>query len=643
MTRPACRVYLGFGSTWLTEPGSIVWTEVTGRVMDRRQPISTMRGSTSWHGEPDTGDLSLTLRNSDRHLDPLYTAGPHYGDLVPGVPIKVEGTPEGMATAAVWWGTVKSWPQGYDRGNRISTVPVRAFDRFDKLARAKIPRSVLEVEMLADDPLALYMLDETSGTTMIDRSGNGRHGTYDRGTTDLSEVVEFPGGGRVRGIRFDGEHRAFATHRLDNYTHATGGPSTLEEYEVALVAQPDVATAATSGAEVFATGNGASEQGRVDARIGEAGAIFRWRHQGDTPGAHTDRTSTVTADLTDPSHYLYYLVYTPSTADKVFVDGVDSVSATAPAPDGNAQNGTYVGGWKDRHYRGWVAAIGFYNKNSTDFPQARATDHYNAANAPLEGQTTGERITWILDELGWPVNLRDLETGDTILGAATFEPGDNALEYLRRVAATEDSLLYITADGKVRFLNRYWRYTATEATTPQVTFTDNGSGIPVSHLELEPADDELIVNVAQFTRRGGTEQVAVNTASRERYGEAGKRRTDLLHGNDLEVMALAEWTVATQGTPTPRVPQVTVNLHKLSPERQAQLLALDLGHRVRCVRTPQGVGTPFSIDLIVDGIQNKVAATEWVMELYLSPAHADTAPVFTLGTSTLGGTSILGY
>lgn len=37
--------------------------------------------------------------------------------------------------------------------------------------------------VLADSPLAVWMMDETSGTTMTDASGNGRHGTYVGGVT----------------------------------------------------------------------------------------------------------------------------------------------------------------------------------------------------------------------------------------------------------------------------------------------------------------------------------------------------------------------------------------------------------------------------------------------------------------------------
>lgn len=613
MTRPACRVYLGFGSTWLTEPGSIVWTEVTNRVMDRRQPISTMRGSTAYHGEPDTGDLSLTLRNSDRHLDPLHTGGPHFGSLVPGVPVKVEGTPLGQSTVGVWWGTVKSWPQRYDRGNRIATVPVRAFDGFDKLARARIPRSPLEVEILADSPVAYWRLDEQTGDVMVDSSGNKHDGTYDPGTTALSALFPF-GDVQHQGIRFDGDHTGWVSE------------STIVQQSAPFVIELLYAATQTStepGTLMFRQGTGRSPGGPYIYSTTDLGLYALTDSVADTTLYEYDMPGFVAPGTV--ARWASYRVLGVGNAllyvDGSVVDSVEGSSGGFTANDSKTQIGGDDGDISSAGFQGFICNVAVF---AADIGASRIAAHYNAAHAPLDNQTTDARITWVLDQLGWPVGLRHLEVGKTTLGPATFKPGDGALDYLRLCAATEDGLLFVTTTGKIRFLDRYWRYTNTQATVPQITFTDNGSGISVSNLELEPADDELLVNVARFTRRGGTEQVAENTASRALYGEAGKRRTDLLHRTDVETRSQAEWTVATQGTPTPRIPSVTVNLHKLPPARQAQLLALDIGHRVRCTRTPQAVGAAFSIDLVVDGIKNSVTAAEWVMELFLSPAPDQT-------------------
>jgi len=56
--------------------------------------------------------------------------------------------------------------------------------------------------LLADSPLGIWMMDEASGTTMVDSSGNGRNGTYAGATVNvagptskLSKAVQFSGSG----------------------------------------------------------------------------------------------------------------------------------------------------------------------------------------------------------------------------------------------------------------------------------------------------------------------------------------------------------------------------------------------------------------------------------------------------------------
>ena len=102
-------------------------------------------------------------------------------------------------------------------------------------------------------------------------------------------------------------------------------------------------------------------------------------------------------------------------------------------------------------------------------------------------------------------------------------------------------------------------------------------------------------------------------------------------------------TVATQGTPLPRVPKIRVPLHRYSAADQATILGLELGYRVTVTRTPQAVGSAITTAFLIDGIGHEVTETEWWWEAYVSPVPSATASVFVLGTSTLGGTHVLGY
>jgi hypothetical protein len=109
------------------------------------------------------------------------------------------------------------------------------------------------------------------------------------------------------------------------------------------------------------------------------------------------------------------------------------------------------------------------------------------------------------------------------------------------------------------------------------------------------------------------------------------------------VRTLAQWTVATQSTPLPRVPKIRVPLHAYSAADQASVLALELGYRVTCNRTPQAVGSAISLDFLIDGIRNETNGSEWWWEAYVSPVPTATVGLFILGTSQLSSTDVMGY
>lgn len=654
MIAPRLILEVGYGATWQTEPESIQWVDETARVNDRRQVVEIVRGASSARGVVDTGELKLTLNNQDRRFDPLYTDGPLYGLLVPGVPIRVLAQVAGVllpiyddedpiyeddapvvaeweTAVPVWSGTVASWPQRYDRGNTWATVPLQCFDRFDKLARAKIPRSVLEREILADGPVGYWPLDETSGRTMVDRSGHQRDGEYIYGTTALAGSVETPAGATVRGLELDGEHRGVV---VDSGARPDSPPMTVE----ALVL-PEFADANANN--VYRLGNGNTDKGLVVAATDTGVAVRSYFPPG--------RLLLVT-DFEAPTLRHLAVRLTP-TVLAAYADGVQIGFTTAAVgvPDIVAEAVTAIGGSggllrgsmarQTNQYTGFLGHVAVYDR---DIGTARLRAHAQAALAPLEGQRTDERIDWILDEIGWPAGLRRLEPGRTLLGAATFQPGDGALQYLRLLEATEDGRLFIAADGSLVFHDRYWPWLAPEATISQVTFTDQPGGACYADFQLD-LDDDLIVNVARFTRRGGVEQVATDPASIAVHGEAEEQRSDLLVATDAQARSLAEWTVATRSVPQPRVPSIRIALHTYAGPDQEAVLALDLGHRVTVERTPQGVGDPISLDFLVEGIRHEVAHRQWWVDLYVSPAPQATAALFTLSESELSGPDILAH
>lgn len=648
MTAPTLRVEVGYGSTWQTEPGLIVWVDETANVLQRDR-VTCQRGSTSARGDVVAGTASLALINNGRRFDPTYTAGPLYGLLKPGTPVRVMGTPVGTSgyvdiytdiyagTATevpIWRGTIPSWPQRYDISDNHSWVPITAYDGVDKLSRARIPRSVLEVELLADGPVGFWALNETAGETMSDSSGNRRNGVYAPGT--LGGSADRSG---LRGITFDGDRRGV----IDDASSAiTDGPCTLE----AIVCPTEHPDGVGSG-YLYVAGRGLT----VDV---SALRVDYTADSWEAVGSVFDGTADNRAFSTDQpfNGELKHLAYRrPSSgASRLYVDGADATDTNATVTVTTTVGpGASIGMFKyttgvELGLHGFAAAIAVFD---SDIGAGRVAAHAAAALAPLSGQTADERVNWILTQLDWPDGLRNFETGQTLLGAASFKPGDIAWDYMCLLRASEDGRLFVDPEGRLTFRDRYFPYLDTTATVSQFTFTDREAGAAgtagYSEFEMD-LDDELLVNVARFTRRDGVEQVATNEASVATYGEAELQLTDLLQNTDPEVMSLAQWAVATKSTPLPRVPAIRVPLHRYTSTAQQQgVFALDIGHRVTIERRPQGVGAAVSLAFLVEGVKHTVGNGEWWVDLYVSPVPQSTVDLFILDSSLLDGTRILAY
>lgn len=80
----------------------------------------------------DAGTCSVTLNNHTRRFDPMYTAGPYFGAIVPGVSITV--TAGGVT---IFTGRVDDWNFEYDAESKRSTAQAVCSDALAVLGRAK--------------------------------------------------------------------------------------------------------------------------------------------------------------------------------------------------------------------------------------------------------------------------------------------------------------------------------------------------------------------------------------------------------------------------------------------------------------------------------------------------------------------------
>ena len=174
----------------------------------------------------------------------------------------------------------------------------------------------------------------------------------------------------------------------------------------------------------------------------------------------------------------------------------------------------------------------------------------------VAGETTGTRIGRILDAIGWPSGMRDLDTGNTTVQA---DPGTTrtALNALQTVATTEYGSLYMNASGQVVFQERDFT-TSSVVGTPTV-FADDGTGIAYTQLQWI-LNDAQIFNEANITATGLAKQTASDATSISTYFKHSYNVSDLLMQTTTEAMDYAKAYVASRKDTSIRADSITLDL-----------------------------------------------------------------------------------
>jgi hypothetical protein len=196
--------------------------------------------------------------------------------------------------------------------------------------------------------------------------------------------------------------------------------------------------------------------------------------------------------------------------------------------------------------------------------------------AAFSGDTEGERITRVLDDpqVRFPAS-RSIATGLSTMGPTTYD--DTTLSYLQKVAANANGWLYVAADGTLTYANR--RVTFTGGTG--VAFSDDPTdvlslaAIPYSD-PVRAGSADLLYNRVVTSAVSGNEQVAEDPDSEDDYLVHTLTRTDSLLLNDLDAVAQGQYLLGRYSQPTDRFVSITVELDTLTPDQQAQVLALDI-------------------------------------------------------------------
>lgn len=264
-------------------------------------------------------------------------------------------------------------------------------------------------------------------------------------------------------------------------------------------------------------------------------------------------------------------------------------------------------------------ADGFYTLGLEDL----AGESYSA-------ESTDSRIGSVLDDLGWPAGLRDLDSGVADVQATDFaQPntgGDQpALLHLLDVAESEAGVLFMSRDGKVTFDNRVAQ---SGVGTPSVTF----DGDDFDKIKLDYSE-RYFWNMVRISREDGAQVEVDNRSGSEPRKVLTKDVMPM--ANDAEALNVAEWLAAVFGTQKLRVEELHFHTLKRSNAFTADILGLELRDSVTVQHTPTG-GDAIDQDVAIEKIKHRITALDWQTTLEVTPlTTTETQDYWILGTSQL--------
>lgn len=254
--------------------------------------------------------------------------------------------------------------------------------------------------------------------------------------------------------------------------------------------------------------------------------------------------------------------------------------------DGTAQFYGSINDWNYAYDAGGRAKVS--TSASDDFVYL-ARQNVLTEGTPVQ-QTTGARVEAVLDlfTVDWPTDRRNIDVGDNTVCAQPYE-GQNALEYLQLISATEQGQLFMAKNGDLTFRQRS---DAAPRSAGLVTFADDGSGIPFIGAGIN-YDSEYIYNRALISSPAGGTAIANDELSQQTYGVITYELTTLCSSTS-QLQDIADYVVAKYASPELRFQSITVNVDTLSDAQRASVLGLEIGDVCEVSITPGGIGS--SID-----------------------------------------------
>jgi hypothetical protein len=197
-----------------------------------------------------------------------------------------------------------------------------------------------------------------------------------------------------------------------------------------------------------------------------------------------------------------------------------------------------------------------------------------------ESELSGARINTVLDrpEVDWPAELRDIDTGNSVMLDVDVAEGTGTLEYLQLVANSEFGNLFLAKDGKITYRERN-----AVPNVPDLVFSDEI--IDEEYTGIQFADVNIVFGSENLYNRISLENAdifpeeafAEDAESQILYGPRTFSQSGLLIQDPEQLQFLADFNLARYKEPQYRFETVTVVLDTLTTENQNKVLDLEIG------------------------------------------------------------------
>jgi hypothetical protein len=624
---------------------SITWTDVSADV----RSCSMNRGRSSELDAFNAGSCQITLANADRRFDPEHTAGPYYGKLTPGRPIRIRATPPSGSATGIFFGFVDQWNQLYNYPNDAIAV-VTASDAFKVMNLITLP-SYWQYTIANSAATSWWQFDDPIGSSQPFESIRKLYlGAWLSGSGDQSSsasgpslLVDTPG----TSAQFDG-NRWVRIPAESMQGHIASSKMSYEFW---------FKTTTTTDGNYSLFHKGVQRQNSTVGMVVSSGVgtiQAQWGDADNLPTFGSTYILTSPIQVNDGNTHHVVMVYDKSTTPKRYECWVDGVQATLATTD--ISSASYGSSSLDRNI---AKSTSNFANSAYNFPNnfigsidefvvydyvalstSQIADHYKiGVGQYLAGQTTSERITTLLGLAGWMSDGTNLLAGSsTMQGIQCYN--DTLLSALKECESAEQGRLFIDGNGKVAFIGRQSLQTVSNYNTPQRTFGDSAGELPYANLEFV-YNDQLIKNQFRVSRNGGLTVEVNDATSQGQYFIRSGSLTDLFVDNDAFLFDLANALVAFYKQPALRIQSMGVN-PRANTTIYTGLIGDEIGTRITVNRRPQSVGSVISKQLLIEGVSHEIGPQTWTATYNLSPAPL---AFFVLDSSTFGvlDTNMLGY